>query len=899
MNSEPNRRYARRSHWPFVLSAVGALVATLLLAMTVPAPAQEPPGLDRCGFEPVSPDWCGTGTGGLHLVVDGHTVDAEFPLKHTDVQVDISGAVASVRVTQTFQNPYDETIEAVYVFPLPHEAAVNDLEMRLGERVIRGIIERRDEARRIYENARNAGQVAALLEQERPNIFTQSVANILPGNEIEISITYVETLDYEKGVYEFAFPMVVGPRFIPPGPSADLLPAGGFVPVPTPGVSDADRITPPYLRPEVRSGHDIDVTVNWDAGIPIEQLTCATHRVDTRRDGRQRASITLHPNDTIPNKDFVLRCTVEGDGPEAGVLAYHDGDSGYLTFLLHPKLNLKPSDVTPKEMIFVLDCSGSMSGEPIEAAKGLVRHALRNVNERDTFQIIRFSTNASGLAARPLPATPANVKRGIDYIDQLSGTGGTMMIEGIKAALDFPDDPDRLRIVMFLTDGYIGNDDQILSAVRARIGGARLFSFGVGSSVNRYLLDQMAEEGRGEVQYFLPGSHVADEVSRFYGRIRNPFLTDLAIEWDGVEVDEIYPSRIPDLFDGRPLMVHARYSGSGRGTARVSGRIAGKPWNATVPFRMPSRGDGNPAIGSLWARSKIADLEKDLRRGTSSETVEEITQIGLTHRLVTKYTSFVAVEEQFVVSNGRPQLVRVPLEMPEGVSYEGVFEGRMQSTFMTMSPPQTEESRWGALKSLGGRARSFVMPRTERRVNAGAPIRESLDATRSGDLRSVEPRETRESLGSLGGSNERKDDDAVANGPVDRLHSLRDAKAAADVRIVCTVPGGSTKVGESLELKITVTNHGSSEVSVPSSLDLTTLRLRVINAAWSERILGHARATVATVTLKPGARRTYRVRITPQDLDWLGTPGVYHFILEGRSFGAPDARRITVRVSVI
>jgi Ca-activated chloride channel family protein len=418
---------------------------------------------------PVPEGWTGCGTGGLHVVVDGRPVQKDFPLKHTEVHAEVSGPVTRVEVTQTFANPYEETIEAVYVFPLPHEAAVNDLTMRLGERVIRGVIDRRAEARRIYETAKAQGKVAALLEQERANIFTQSVANILPGNEIEITLVYVETLDYEKGSYELAFPMVVGPRFIPPGAPADVVPAGGEPTLrPAPGVPDANRINPPFLPPTVRSGHDIGITVDLESGVPFEDLKSATHAVRVVRNGKARATITLNDLDTIPNKDFVLRWRVAGETPETAVLTNHDGDNGYVTVLLHPEIAPSASKITPKEMIFVLDCSGSMSGEPMAAAKGLTRHALRQMNPSDTFQIIRFSTNASGLSPTPLACTPDNVRDGIAYLEQLRGSGGTMMIEGIKAALDTPRDANRLRIVMFLTDGYIGNDNPFCRGARSR-----------------------------------------------------------------------------------------------------------------------------------------------------------------------------------------------------------------------------------------------------------------------------------------------------------------------------------------------------------------------------------------------------------------------------------------------
>ena len=816
-------------------------------------------------------DRCVPGGGGLVVSGDGQTTQREFPLKHTDVDVDISGFVARVVVTQTFQNPFEDTIEATYVFPLPHEAAVTDLVMRLGERTVVGTIERRDEARRIYEAARNSGHVAALLEQERPNIFTQSVANILPGNEVEVRITYVEALAYEAGEYELAFPMVVGPRFIPPGaPAGDMLvPAGGFAPVPAPGVPDADRITPPYLQPSIRSGHDVSLRVKLDAGVPVRDVRSTTHAVHVDRDGAKRATVRLSELDDIPNRDFVLRYRVDGDGPETGVLAYHDGESGYVTVVVQPKIDLSGSEITPKEMVFVLDCSGSMSGEPIAAAKALVRHALREMRPSDTFQILRFSSNASGLAPAPLACTPENVRRGLAYIDALQGGGGTMMIEGVKAALDAPADPNRLRIVMFLTDGYIGNDDQVLTEVHRRIGGARLFSFGVGGSVNRYLLDRMAEEGRGEVAYVLPGTDATNEVEKFYARVRNPYLTDVELAWNGVRVDDTLPARIPDLFEGKPLVVNARYASGGRGTLEVRGKLAGRVWKETVRVDLPRSESGNAAVGTLWARARIADLERASVRGGGVGTgvEEEITRIGLAHRLVTKYTSFVAVEESMVVSNGVPTLVRVPLEMPEGVSFEGVFGRSADEAKMMSAAPPVATSHLQALGYLGG--------------PSGGP-----------------------SGGSSGGSFDGRAGREAANAPEPAPSSDRDPvrfrqEREVDTALVVRVEAAQREVaaGEAVVLRVTFTNGEGRAVSVPdeAAAQRGDVRFRILDAAWRETFVGLEKAG-STRSLAPGESVTYEIRLDPARAAALRQPGTVHVILHGASFGGGDSNRVTVRI---
>ena len=596
----------------------------------------------------------------------------EFPLGHTDVAADIAGMVAHVTVTQRFGNPYEEPVEAVYVLPLPQNAAVNDMVMKVGDRTIRAVIKKRDEAKEIYEEAKREGKRASLLEQERPNIFTQSVANILPGDTILITIRYVQDLTYDHGSYEFVFPMVVGPRFIPGAPLDGPPTGGGWAPDTT-RVPDASRITPPVLRPDERSGHDIGVKVSLDAGIPISHLRSKSHDVTIEKLGPKRAAVQLKPSDSIPNKDFILEYDVAGKQPEAGLLSYWGDGGGFFTLILQPKADFEPAEITPKEMIFVMDCSGSMRGYPIEKAKEAVRRCLKGMNEGDSFQIIRFSISASRFSPRPLPNTPENVERGLKYIDELKGQGGTQMIEGIKAALDYPPDPKRMRIVLFMTDGYIGNETEILAAIEERLGGARLFSYGVGSSVNRYLMDRMAEAGRGTVQYVRPDEDTEESVDRFYDRIARPYLTDLEIDWGGLKVGDVYPKRIPDLFAAQPVILHGCYTKGGRGTVTMRGQLVSEPWETVLRVTLPGKEHGNEGLASLWARTRIKELMSQMHRGEKPEIVERITNLALEFRLMSAYTSFVAVEEKVVTEGGKTRTVQVPVPMPESVSYEGVF----------------------------------------------------------------------------------------------------------------------------------------------------------------------------------------------------------------------------------
>lgn len=608
--------------------------------------------------------------GSLRLVTeDGKTL--ELPLEHTDVDAHVSGYIARVNVTQHFGNPYKDPIEAVYVFPLPDNAAVDGMRMHIGDKVIKGVIKKREEAREIYEAAIEAGQTASLLEQERPNIFTQTVGNIMPGDDIKIEITYVQDLEYDHGTYEYVFPMVVGPRFIPGEPTGKQ--GGGWSPD-TDKVPDASRITPPVIKPDFRSGHDISLKLTVDAGVPVQNFECPSHEVAQKTISESSVEVAIKAGDQIPNKDFIFRYDVAGKKPEYALLSHatEEGD-GYFMLMIQPQAEMKLSEITPKEMIFVVDCSGSMSGFPIEKAKEAMRLCLENMHPDDYFNVIKFSDAANGFATSPVANTPDNLKKGLAFIDGMSGTGGTMMIEGIKAALDGPRDPKRRRVVLFMTDGYIGNEAEILAAIEDKLGNARLFSFGVGSSVNRYLLDRMARVGRGKVTYCRQDEDPQEKVELFYERIAKPYLMDIEIDWNGLEVTEVYPQRIPDLFAAQPVIIHGRYTKSGSATIKVSGKVRGKPVTQSIPVVFPAVQSENDVIATLWARTKISYLSDEMYHGTDPDIEGEITEIALRYKIMSQYTSFVAVSEEIRNVDGKLVRVDVPIPMPEGVSYEGVF----------------------------------------------------------------------------------------------------------------------------------------------------------------------------------------------------------------------------------
>ena len=606
---------------------------------------------------------------------DGKEVD--LPLRHTDVHGKVSGFIARVRVEQVFHNPYATPIEAVYVFPLPHEAAVGDMTIHIGTRTIRAQIQKRAEARARYDEARQAGKTAALLEQERPNIFTQSVANIMPGEQIRVEITYDQAVPYERGRYEIVFPMVVGPRY-----------TGERTP-------DAAAITPPNLKPGERNGHDIAVEFELDPGVAIQDLKSPSHLVEVTppKAGTGPIRVKLSDKDSIPNKDFVLTYAPAGAAPTLALLAHKADQHGHFALMFQPPAAPAPSGVTAKDVVFVLDTSGSMSGEPIAAVKQAMRHAIKNLGPRDSFRIVRFSNSASAMSEHSLANNRDNVRAALSYINGIDAGGGTEMLSGLREALADPPPDDRLRIICFMTDGYIGHEAEMLDAIdQEQSGNQRLFAFGVGSSVNRYLLDAMAEHGRGSAFYVLMDQKPEPQVEAFYARIDKPVLTHIEIDWQGLAVSEVTPPVVPDLFADQPMWVVGRFQRAGKATIRVRGRIAGKPVEYRIPVALPDKEPAHETMPQLWARARIKELASKLSGRNDQDLEQQITTLGLDYRLMTRFTSFVAIEEKVVNQDGTPTRVEVPLEMPHGVSYEGVYGGDEEVFVLSGSLIQRSES---------------------------------------------------------------------------------------------------------------------------------------------------------------------------------------------------------------
>jgi Ca-activated chloride channel family protein len=666
---------------PVAIILAGAIAhRTLAQSSPIAKTPQNPSMMVRTGIlEPVSDRTPRAETnkdrpvGGLYVQTTDRKQQA-FTLTNTDVKGKISGNISRVEVTQTFQNPYDKPLGAIYVFPLPDQAAVDDMEIKIGDRVIKGDIKKREEAKEIYDRARKEGRTAGLLEQERDNIFTQSLANIKPGEQIKVTIRYTESLKFEQGDYEFVFPMVVGPRYIP-GTAIDS--KGNTIQVP-----DASRINPPVLKPETRSGNDITVSLQIDAGVPIRDLYSTSHRIDVQNNG-ETMQLKLAAGDNIPNKDLIVRYKISSDRTQPTILTTTTDQGSHFATYLIPAIAYRADQIVPKDVVFLMDTSGSQSGDPIIKSRELMRRFINGLNPNDTFTIIDFSSTSRQLSRYPLQNTAANRQKAMNYIDQVDANGGTELMNGINAVTNFPSSSNgRIRSVVLITDGYIGNDNEVIAAVQKNLKpGNRLYSFGVGSSVNRYLLERVAEMGRGTSRVVRQDEPTQEVAEKFFRQINNPVLTNIQVKWEGDGVaPEIYPSNAPDLFAEQPLVLFGKKGDRANGKLKITGIAAGgERYEQTLEVNF-EKDNSNLGIAQLWGRARIKDLMNQMFGGEVKSLVDAVTQTALNYRLLSQYTAFVAVSEEVRVNpDGGKVTVNVPVEMPQGVNF-GMTSGEVANS---------------------------------------------------------------------------------------------------------------------------------------------------------------------------------------------------------------------------
>jgi Ca-activated chloride channel family protein len=598
-----------------------------------------------------------------------------IPLLHTEVGIDVRGPVASATVTQQYANSSSTPVEAVYIFPLPHDAAVYDMEIRIGNRMIRSEIHERAEAKRIYGSAKSSGKRAALLEQERPNIFTTSVANILPGDKILIRVRYVQPLLWEAGRMQLVFPMVVGPRYIPGTQAVGH--AGSGAAADTDAVPYASRVIPVVRHPESCAGHDISVSVDLDSGFEAASVTSISHavRVERTSDGHQH--VNLVTGVTRPNRDFILEVQqAESTRPTASLFLSPAGGSGETHFLLAAfPPTVQPRERMPVEMLYMIDVSGSMEGPSIEQARGALLQALDRLRPDDRFGILQFSSGYQEFSGEPVKATPENLQAARRYVQRLQANGGTEMLPALLHLMRQRETPGYVRHIVLLTDGDLGNEEQIFSAMRSDLGQARLYTVAIGSAPNLFLATKMAQYGRGTFTHIADISEIKEQMTRLFQSIESPVLTDVKLTFTGVDVAEVYPERVPDLFLGHPLLIFGRITKGSAGTMHLTGRAGNESYETTVAFDS-SEASFHPAITTLWARQRVEDLMDGWRHADGkkqSEIRAAVIAHAIRYHLVTRFTSLVAVEEVISNPGGQSNTVPVPTELPAGWKMDKVF----------------------------------------------------------------------------------------------------------------------------------------------------------------------------------------------------------------------------------
>ncbi len=650
--------------------AVGLLLTAATIAL--PAPLPSAPATDAAAplALPLSPSRAESGSFLMRRGQDQPWTKA--PLLDTEFRVRVSGIVARASVRQRFRNATDEWVEGVYVFPLPEQAAVDHLLMKVGERTIEGQIREREQAQAEYRQARDAGKKASLVEQERPNVFTTSVANLGPGEELLVEIELQETLAFDAGEVRLRLPLVVGPRYIPGSELLAGLTGTGWA-ADTDAVPDASRITPPVLPPGEALRNPVRIEVELDAGFPLASLVSRYHPVVTEARGEGRYRVRLRDALVPADRDFELAWTPQpGTMPRSAVFSEERGGSTYALVTLFPPVGPALDRVRlPREVVFVIDTSGSMEGLSIRQARQALALAIDRLRPGDRFNVIRFSDATQALFGATQPLTPETRASARTWVEGLRAGGGTEMAAALQAALVGSDDPRLVRQVLFLTDGSVGNEEQLLAIIRQRLGDTRLFTVGIGSAPNGHFMSKAAELGHGTFTYIGDLREVEQKMGRLFGALESPVLTGIDVRWPVGAAVEAWPQRVPDLYLGEPVVLSARLEGKAD-QVTVTGRRGGQAWETSLPLTRTRQSDG---VAVLWARRKVEALMDSIHDGANAEEVrQQVVALGLEHHLVTKHTSLVAVD----VTPARPdgatlQSTALATNLPHGWSYGAVF----------------------------------------------------------------------------------------------------------------------------------------------------------------------------------------------------------------------------------
>lgn len=653
-----------------------ALAGALLCAtaLSPAAFAQQPPSNDGT----VSKAEVSSGSLLLQSATPGRYVEA--PLVAADVKMDISGPVIRTRLTQRFTNPTDKWVEGVYAFPLPEDAAVDTLKIVIGDRFIEGDIKERQEARIIYEQAARSGQRAGLVEEQRPNLFTTSLANIGPGETVAIQIEFHDKAHLDNGVWSTRFPLVVAPRYIPkPTQPALVADASGRIGIGNPRVPDADRITPPVLHPalEPSGAEGLRLPVNFDisleAGVPVASITSQTHGLVVTKSDADSAHISLKDGEVPADRDFVLSWKPEpAAAPKASLFREERNGEEFLLAVINPPAMKVEGLRRDRETIFVIDNSGSMSGDSMDQAKQGLLLALNRLAPTDEFNIIRFDDTMDMLFNTAVPANDQNLARARRFVTNLEANGGTEMLPALKAALIDNDrkNVEEVRQVVFITDGAIGNEDELFSAIHDNLGRSRLFTVGIGSAPNAYFMTRAARQGRGTFTYMDDTSKVAEQSAKLFAALENPVMTDLEAKLP-LATSDAYPSPLPDLYSGEPVTMVIR-ADKLQGDLQLSGKLNGKTWNTTLKLSdaAPSKG-----ISQLWARAKISGIEESRYSGVTPDAVDAgVLKTALDFHLVSRLTSLVAVDKTPARPAGESLDTRqIATMLPKGWDFGKVF----------------------------------------------------------------------------------------------------------------------------------------------------------------------------------------------------------------------------------
>jgi Ca-activated chloride channel family protein len=578
-----------------------------------------------------------------------------LPLKSTAADVDINGVIADVKVTQVYRNEGKRPIEAVYVFPASTRAAVHGMNMKIGNRTIVAEIRERGKARRDYQQAKQDGKSASLLEQQRPNVFQMNVANIMPGDEIRVELSYTELLTPTEGVYEFDYPTVVGPRYS--GQSAEAA-----------GSSDK-WVQSPYLHEGKEPPYNFDMKVNLATGIPLKEIASPSHRVDISYRDPSRAVVLLSRDEKGgANRDFILKYRLSGNSVESGLLLSRGEKENYFLLMLEPPRRIISRMIPPREYIFIIDVSGSMHGFPLDISKKLMEDLMGHLRPVDRFNVLLFAGGSSLLSDTSLPATRENISRAMYAIDRQQGGGGTELLPALGRALALPHTDGSSRTVVIVTDGYVSVETETFDLIRKSLGDANMFAFGIGSSVNRYLMEGIARAGMGEPFVVTKPEEARAAAEKFRAYIQSPVLTNVRVDFDGLQAYDIEPPAVPDLLAERPVVVFGKWRGAAHGSITVRGISGDRKYEKTVDVGAVSPLKNSDALRYLWARHRIAVLGDYEKLEHSDKRVAEITSLGLAHKLLTAYTSFVAIDSEVRRTGGDLTTVPQPLPLPLGVS---------------------------------------------------------------------------------------------------------------------------------------------------------------------------------------------------------------------------------------